>query len=122
LAYYLENRDKLKAVPIDAGNGPVAPTVENVVAGKYVPLSRPLFIYVSKKAYDTKPYVRKFVHYYLDHVKDLVREVGYVELPDEAYALAKERIERGITGSVFGGEGAKVGVKITDLLKLELER
>ena len=120
LAYYLENKDKLKAVPIDAGNGPVMPTVENVVSGKYVPLSRPLFIYVSKKSYETKPYVKKFVDYYLTHVKDLIRDVGYVELPDEAYELDKKRLEAKRTGSVFSG-GAQVGVKITDILKLEEE-
>ncbi|NPB04575.1 MAG: protein sphX, partial [Thermotogae bacterium] len=119
LAYYLENRDKLKAVPIDAGNGPVAPTVENVIAGRYVPLSRPVFIYVNRDAYRKKEYVKRFVDYYLMHVKNLVREVGYVELPDEAYELAKRRLEEDRTGSVFGGEGSTVGVKITDLLKLE---
>jgi len=121
LAYYLENRDKLKAVPIDAGNGPVMPTVENVVSGKYVPLSRPLFIYVSKKSYATKPHVKKFVDYYLTHVKALVRDVGYVELPDEAYELAKRRLEEGKTGSVFSGK-TEAGTKITDLLKLEGEK
>ena len=121
LAYYLENKDKLKAVPIDAGNGPVMPTVENVVSGKYVPLSRPLFIYVSKKSYETKPHVKRFVDYYLTHVKDLVRDVGYVELPDEAYELAKKRLKERRTGSVFSGK-TKAGMKITDLLKLEGER
>ncbi|MFT5430053.1 MAG: phosphate transport system substrate-binding protein, partial [Myxococcota bacterium] len=49
-AYYMENKDKLKIVPIDAGKGAIAPTRETVADGSYAPLSRPIFIYVSKTA------------------------------------------------------------------------
>jgi ABC-type phosphate transport system substrate-binding protein len=48
-AYYIENQKKLKAVAIDGGKGPVAPTPENVENGSYQPLSRPIFIYVSEQ-------------------------------------------------------------------------
>jgi phosphate transport system substrate-binding protein len=51
-AYYIENQKKLKAVAIDGGKGPVAPTPENVDNGTYQPLSRPIFIYVSEKSLD----------------------------------------------------------------------
>ncbi len=118
-AYYIQNKDKLKAVPIDNGNGPVEPSYENVINGTYQPLSRPIFIYVNKKSYTEKPYVKKFVDYYITHVKDLIDDVGYIPLPDEVYELAKKRLEKGITGSVFKGQGSTLGVKITDLLKLE---
>lgn len=37
-AYYLENKNKIKAVAIDSGNGPVFPSAENVESGKYTPL------------------------------------------------------------------------------------
>jgi phosphate transport system substrate-binding protein len=50
LAYYFENQDKLKAVAIDNGKGCVLPSEETVRNGTYQPLSRPLFIYVSRKA------------------------------------------------------------------------
>jgi phosphate transport system substrate-binding protein len=89
-AYYIENEDKLKAVPIDGGNGPVAPSVETINDGTYAPLSRPIFIYVSPKALE-KPEVKAFVEYYLTNAKNLVGEVGYVPLPDATYeeGLAK---------------------------------
>src|SRR3954464_13268241 len=45
-AYYAENKEKLKVVPIDGGNGAVEPTNETIESGEYAPLSRPLFIYV----------------------------------------------------------------------------
>ncbi len=120
-AYYEQNKDKLKAVPIDGGKGPVKPSYENVINGSYQPLSRPLFIYINKKSYEKKGYVKKFVDYYLKNVKTLLKDVGYIPLPDEAYDLAQKRVSNKITGSVFKGRGSQPGVKITDLLKMEEE-
>ena len=122
LAYYEENRERLKLVPIDDGNdangkGPILPTPETVTNGTYQPLSRPIFIYVNRES-ARRPEVRDFVRFYLMEARGLIREVGYIPLPDRAYRLALERFERGVTGSVFGG-GATIGVRIEDLLKLE---
>ena len=50
-AYYAENKDRLKAVPISMKGGkPVLPSEETVVDGTYQPLSRPIFIYVNVKS------------------------------------------------------------------------
>src|SRR5512134_630002 len=57
-AYYIENQKKLKAVAIDGGKGPVLPSAKSVEDGTYQPLSRPIFIYVSKKSLDSKPEVK----------------------------------------------------------------
>ncbi len=48
-AYYVENQNKLKAAAIDSGKGAVLPSAKTVEDGTYQPLSRPIFIYVSKK-------------------------------------------------------------------------
>ncbi len=118
-AYYVENTGRLKLVPIDPGTGPVAPSPATINNGTYVPLSRPLLIYVNSQAAQ-RPEVREFVRFYLSgENKSLVRQVGYVELPGRAYELALQRFERGITGSVFGGKGSQVGVSIEDLLERE---
>ena len=116
-AYYIENQKKLKAVAIDGGKGPVAPSAKTVEDGTYQPLSRPIFIYVSKKAI-AKPEVKEFVEFYLKNAPALVKEVKYVALPDKAYTVGLEHIQKGKIGTVFGGE-AEVGVKIDDLLKRE---
>ena len=116
-AYYIENQKKLKAVAIDGGKGPVAPSAKSVEDGTYQPLSRPIFIYVSKKAL-AKPEVKEFVEFYLKNAPTLVKEVKYVALPAKAYTLGLEHIQKGKIGTVFGGE-AEVGVKIDDLLKRE---
>ena len=117
-AYYIENQGKLKAVPIDGGKGPVGPSAKTVEDGTYQPLSRPIFIYVSKKSYDAKPEVKEFVEYYLKQGPQLIRQVKYVPLPQTAYNLNVDHLKKGKVGTVFGGE-AEVGVKIEELLKRE---
>ncbi len=116
-AYYIENQKKLKAVSIDGGKGPVAPSAKTVEDGTYQPLARPIFIYVSKKSAD-KPEVKEFVEFYLKNAPILVKQVKYVALPQNAYAIGLEHLKKGKVGTVFGGE-ASVGVKIEDLLKRE---
>lgn len=116
-AYYVENQKKLKGVPIDGGKGPVAPSAKTVEDGTYQPLSRPIFIYVSKKAMDKRE-VKEFVEFYLKNAPTLVKQVKYVALPQSAYTINAEHLQKGKIGTVFGGE-AQVGVKIEDLMKRE---
>jgi phosphate transport system substrate-binding protein len=117
-AYYVENQGKLKAAAIDGGKGPVLPSAKTVEDGTYQPLSRPIFVYVSKKSYDSKPEVKEFVEYYLKQGPQLIRQVKYVPLPPTAYTMNMDHLKKGKVGTVFGGE-AEVGVKIDDLLKRE---
>src|SRR5574341_735774 len=91
-AYYAENKDKLKAVAIDNGNGGVAPSEKTVLDGSYQPLSRPIYIYVSKKSAD-KPEVREFVEFYLKNAANLVKQVKYVPLPDRVYGMDLTRFQ-----------------------------
>jgi phosphate transport system substrate-binding protein len=86
-AYYQENQDKLKLVPIDngSGSGPIAPNATTINDGTYAPLSRPLFIYLSKTG-AAKPQVRAFVEFYLEIAPQIVDEVGYIPLPAADYA------------------------------------
>ena len=122
LAYYTENQDKLKGVRIKAtaDAAAVEPSVENARNGTYQPLSRPIFIYVSKKAADTRPEVARFVDFYLDsaNAAELVAEVGYVPMPESAQAAVRERFARREIGTGF--DGSKIGVSIDDLLKEKL--
>jgi len=116
-SYYVENQNKLKAVPIDVGKGPVAPSPKTVEDGTYQPLSRPIFIYVSKKSMN-KPEVKEFVEFYLKNAPTLVKQVKYVPLPQSVYTTGAEHLKKGKVGTMFGGE-AEVGVKIEDLMKRE---
>jgi len=117
-AYYIENQNKLKAAAIDGGKGPILPSAKTVEDGTYQPLSRPIFIYVSKKSYDSKPEVKEFIEYYLKQGPQLIKQVKYVPLPQTAYGLNTDHLKKGKVGTVFGG-AAEVGVKIEELLKRE---
>ena len=81
-------------------------------------MSRPIFIYVSKKSLDSKPEVKQFVDFYLKNAPQLVKQVKYIALPQNAYTIGAEHVKKGKIGTVFGGT-AEVGVKIEDLLKRE---
>jgi phosphate transport system substrate-binding protein len=118
-AYYIENQKKLKAVAIDGGKGPVAPTPENVDNGTYQPLSRPIFIYVSEKSLE-KPEIRDFIDFYMKNAPQLVKEVKYIPLPAKAYAGNLEHLAKKKLGTVFGGQN-EVGLTIEQLMKREAQ-
>ena len=122
LAYYEENQDKLKAVAIKAtaDAAAVEPSVDNARNGIYQPLSRPIFIYVNRNAADTRPEVAQFIDFYLDskHSMELVREVGYVPLPENALNAFRERFVKREIGTGFSG--SKIGVSIDELLQEKL--
>lgn len=90
LGYYEENKDKLKLLAVDAGEGPVKPTAETVRDGAYRPLSRPLYIYVRKSSLETAG-VRAFVKYYLENAEQVAPGVGYVAVTDEIAARNMEK-------------------------------
>jgi phosphate transport system substrate-binding protein len=122
-AYYSSNATKLKAVAVDDGDpkngeGGITPSQETVANGTYQPLSRPIFIYVSKAAAN-RPEVSGFIEYYLTKGTSLVQETGYIPLPPKAYELALARFKGNKVGSMFAGEGSKVGVTVEDLLARE---
>ncbi|MGC1243425.1 MAG: PstS family phosphate ABC transporter substrate-binding protein [Chryseosolibacter sp.] len=94
LAYYEENKDKLKLIGVNGGQGVVLPSVETVKNGSYAPLSRPVFIYVSDAAF-TRPEVSAFVSFYLDNASALVPDVGYIPLTDEEYATEIKKLDAG---------------------------
>ena len=93
-AYYAENADKLKLVAIDAGDGCVTPTASTIEDGSYQPLSRPMFIYVSKKSLE-RAEMKAFVEFYLENARALVQEVGYVPLPAESYEVSLAKVNGG---------------------------
>lgn len=109
-SYFIESKDKLKAVKVDG----VEATPETIENGSYKPLSRVLFMYVSKKAYDSKPELKAFVNFALSDGLGAVEESGYVKLPADAYKLVLDRVTAGKTGSLFST--AESGKPILDIL------
>jgi phosphate transport system substrate-binding protein len=122
LAYVEQNRSRLKIVPVDDGkpdNGkaPITPSAETVRDGTYQPLSRPLFIYVARKAAE-RPEVETFVQMFFER-PELAREVGYIELTPQIYDLARKHFADRKIGTAFGEGGSQVGVTLEELLARE---
>ncbi|MCW5937748.1 MAG: PstS family phosphate ABC transporter substrate-binding protein [Fimbriimonadaceae bacterium] len=115
--YFEENKDALKPVKIDAGKGPVEPSPQTVVDGSYQPLSRPLFIYVAKKAADEKPQVDAFVDFFFAEGGDLVRQVGFIPMPADIIESVKKHWDERKVGTVFAG--SEVGLGIKEILSKE---
>jgi phosphate transport system substrate-binding protein len=99
-AYYLKNKDKLKALsisPTESLDDAVAPTPENIESGAYAPLSRPLFIYVRKSSLQ-RAEVEDFVRYYLTEGQDSVADAGYVALSQAQLAESVSRLDAAVSG------------------------
>ena len=115
-AYYIENRDRLKLLGIDGGDGCVIPSEESINNGTYRPLSRPVFIYLRKDSL-LKPHIQEFIRYYLseDGGQKLAIEVGYIPFQDQIYGLIQARVDSTATGTLFGGSKPPKG-SIEDIL------
>ena len=90
LSYYVENKDKLNLVKVNAGNGCVAPNIRTVQSRRYKPLSRPLFIYVKKTSFK-RPEVHAFIGYILKNERAIARRSRFVSLTDAQLELARDK-------------------------------
>jgi len=91
--YYEENADKLKALAIDDGKGCVKPSAETAQAGEYTPLARPLFIYVSNKAYTDNKAVKAYTDFYIDNLETIAEAAKFIPLNEEDYDKTKSTLE-----------------------------
>jgi phosphate transport system substrate-binding protein len=117
-AYYEPHKERMKALAIEwpknSVKTPVLPSTENVLKSIYNPLSRPLFIYVSKKSAE-RPEVKEFVEFFLKEAATLTKEVKYLPLPPWAYQTGLQRFSQRQCGTGFGGV-PEVGLTIDALL------
>ena len=92
-AYYISNKDKLKVLGIDKedGNGCIMPDSSTIDSEAY-PITRPLYIYVNKFSYNTKPVVKEFVKFYMEQAAKLITEIGYVPVKDEEYKSNLDKV------------------------------
>ncbi len=109
VAYFEENRDKLRAVAVvDPETGQaVMPDADKIESGEYAPFSRPLFIYAKSDAL-RRPDVKRFISFYLDNAPKLATSKGYVSLPAVIYERASENVKARKSGTHYvTAEGEK---------------
>jgi phosphate transport system substrate-binding protein len=102
LSYFEQNREQLRAVSVDGGDGCVAPSAETVQSGEYKPLSRPLFIYVNRNALDDKLQVDAFLEFVLDNQRRLAQGALFVPLTPEQLNKSRTILEG---STIEAGEG-----------------
>lgn len=110
-SYYENNQDTLKPVAIDAGSGPVAPSIETIADGSYAPLARTLYIYVNANELQSRPELQEFVKFYAATADEIAPSVGYIPLPDDVEQAVYEDVVAAIDGSLpphseTGGEAS----------------
>ncbi len=115
-SYYKANQQKLRALAVSTSSGAVSPSVASVQAGRYQPLSRPLFIYINDKALSTRPEVQKFSTFTVLNGLGLVQKAGDIPLPASTYRLVESKLYKRITGSSFSGD-LPVGLSIGEALR-----
>jgi phosphate transport system substrate-binding protein len=94
-AFADKNKDKLKILAVDGGDGCVKPEIATIADGSY-PISRPLFVYPSEETVK-KPEVKGWISFLLENNKEIVEAADYVPLPDELLTGSKEALEAGTT-------------------------
>ena len=94
--YYVSNTDKLQAVNVDFGNGPVEPKLETIGTElDYAGFTRPVFTYLNVNYAMDKPQVLDFAKYVVsfDGAKRLAGENGFAPLPDAMYAEYQAQLD-----------------------------
>ena len=114
IAYYGLSKDRIRALAIapdyNAITGtstkarPVEPSVKAVHNGYYVPLGRPLFLYVNIQSLKDKPYFDDFMAFFLDDAERFVAQSGYMALSEIAYQNGLGDIHQREHGTRFGGK------------------
>lgn len=121
-AYYEENKTKLKVLKIQDGDKKaIAPNLESIADGSYY-LSRPIYIYVSQKAAQTKPALRSFITFYLKNAQHLVKDVGYIPLSDNAYNRALSKFEQNVTSAALSTDKKQEALESSKSQNTDVDR
>ncbi|MEC1715877.1 PstS family phosphate ABC transporter substrate-binding protein [Schinkia azotoformans] len=82
--YYANNTDKLQAVNVDFGNGPVAPSLETIGEDlDYAGFTRPVFTYLNVDYAKEKPQVLDYAKFVVENADDFAGETGFAPMTEE---------------------------------------
>lgn len=88
--------DSVKPLEIDAGDGCVEASLDNVMSGDYSPLGRPLFVYASDTALE-RPEVTAFFDFYIENQAEIAEYAGFIPLNEDQAAESSAKIDE-LTG------------------------
>lgn len=94
--YYVNNKDKITAVKVDFGNGPVEPSAQTIGEDlPYAGFTRPVFTYLNAVYAKEKPQVLDFAKFVLspEGALKLAEENGFAPLPAAQYEEYLKQLE-----------------------------
>ena len=120
-SYYRAHAGKLKALAITGPKGTWPPTIENVQQERYVPLSRPLFVYINYKDLMARPEVRRFITFTVQGGLRFSQRAGVIPLPSDTYRVVESKLYRHLIGTSFGGD-LPIGLSINEAIRRSFEQ
>jgi phosphate transport system substrate-binding protein len=97
-SFFVNNKDKVKALGIDNGDGCVKPSLETAKSGEYKPLARPLFTYPAKASLE-ETHVAEFARFFVEQSANqelIADQIGYVPNSEEDMNAELEKLNAAI--------------------------
>ncbi|MEQ6391083.1 PstS family phosphate ABC transporter substrate-binding protein [Bacillaceae bacterium S4-13-58] len=92
--YYVNNQDKLQAVKVDFGNGPVEPSLDTIGEDlDYAEFTRPVYTYFNAQHAAEEPPILDFAYYVLEAAPEFAGETGFAPLPQSIYDEYKTELD-----------------------------
>jgi phosphate transport system substrate-binding protein len=91
--FFTQNQSRLNAVAVDGGDGCVRPSPQTIQDGSYKPLSRPIFMYPSKKAME-RPEVAEFMRFTVAEAPRIAEAAKIVPLTGEQVSESESSLEK----------------------------
>ncbi|CAK6694625.1 substrate-binding domain-containing protein [Synechococcus sp. BA-124 BA4] len=114
-SYYAANRNRLRALAVEGPKGAVRPSLEAVQKERYLPFSRPLFLYINNEQLLERPELQRFVTAFVRQAPRIVETAGAIPLPESTYRLVETKLYRHVLGSSFSGD-LPVGLTVSQAL------
>ena len=84
--------------------------------GSYNPLIKTVIHYIKCSQSASDPNVKKFVEFYLKHVAELSKEVGYVPFNEQEYAAISNHYKTLQTGTAY--KKPEIGLSVKQILEM----
>ena len=91
--FFTQNQNRLNAVAIDGGDGCVRPSPATIQEGSYKPLSRPIFMYPSKKAME-RAEVAEFMRFTVAEAPRIAEAAKIVPLTGAQVSESESSLEK----------------------------
>ena len=88
---------------------------------RYVPLSRPLFVYINDQDLRDRPEVRRFITFTVQGGLRFSERAGVIPLPPATYRVVESKLYRHLIGTSFGGD-LPIGLSINEAIRRSFEQ